>query len=235
MKPIVPLIVSICLFAVPLLVHAEEKGIVVSGTGTVRVKPDIAEFRAVVLAKDNDAARASATAARIWQSMQQALRKAGIAESDSPSEGYSVNPEWIWDQGSGRNRLNGYTVRHTVKVTVRDLSKTGAAVDAVVGSGVGDVQPVRFLSSRFDALRRQALELAVANARRDAESIARAAGGRLGTLLRLDAQSAGAGRPAFADAEMMVKAAAPAPTTEIAPAEEEVVATVQGRWGYVGK
>ena len=61
----------------------------------------------------------------------------------------------------------------------------GRAIDAAVQAGADEVQSITFSSSRYEALRQQALAVAVGNARRDAEIMARAAGGRLGQLIEV--------------------------------------------------
>jgi hypothetical protein len=143
-----------------------------------------------------------------------------------------VSPEWVWDKSSGKNVLKGYVARHVVRVTVRDLRLVGAAVDAAVQAGVGNVEEIQFFSSRQEALRREALDLAVRKARMDGDVMANAAGGKLGALMDLTADPQSFPRPS--QDLMMLKAAPMTQATEIAPAEEEVTVTVHSRWRFIG-
>ncbi|HWR01479.1 MAG TPA: SIMPL domain-containing protein [Chlorobaculum sp.] len=233
MKKIVLVAFMLCVPAFMPVLHAEDQGISVTASGSVKVRPDMAVFRAVVQSSDKDARKAAAKTAETWTALQQALRAAGIPVDDSPSAGYTVYPEWVWDKPSGRNVLKGYIARHVVRVTVRDLRLTGAAVDAAVQAGVGNVEDIQFSSSRQEALRREALDLAVRKARMDAEVMANAAGGKLGALMDLTADQQSFPR---SSQDLMMLKAAPmaAPATEIAPAEEEISVTVRSRWHFNG-
>ncbi len=218
----------------PADVRADENQIIVSASGKVSVKPDMAEFGAVVKSVAKSADQAAASTAEKYRAVQQALRQAGISAEDAPTASFTVAPEWEWNQSQGKNILNGYSARHLIMVKVRNLSLAGKAVDSVVQAGADEVQQITFRSSRFDALRRQALAAAVANARGDAEIMARAAGGRLGGLIELSVGQP-TYRPSPAMDVMAMKASAPeAAPTEIAPSEEEIVVHVSSRWRFLG-
>jgi uncharacterized protein len=215
-------------------VLAEENQIVVGASGKVSVKPDMAEFGALVKSEAKTADQAAARTAEKYRAVQQALRQAGIPAEDAPTASFTVSPQWEWDQSQGKNVLNGYSARHLVMVKVRNLSLTGKAVDAAVKAGADEVQQITFSSSRYDALRRQALAAAVANARGDAEIMAKAAGGRLGGVIELSVGQP-MYRPSPAMDVMAMKAAAPeAAPTEIAPSDEDIVVHVISRWRFLG-
>jgi uncharacterized protein len=234
MKKIPFIAVALCFLATAPELYAAAEGISVTASGRVQLKPDMAVFDAEVQSTERDAGRAAARTAEIWAAVQKNLRSAGVPSEDSPSIGYSVTPQWSWNQSSGKNVLNGYVARHAVRVTVRDLRLVGAAIDAVVRAGAGDVREVRFASSRQESLRREALGLAVRNAREDAEVMAKAAGGRLGTLLELSSEQQEL--PAFPRMEgALLKAAPTAPPTELSAGEQEISVTVHSRWRFVGQ
>lgn len=213
-------------------VCAEESQIVVSAAGTVSVKPDMAEFGVVVKSDAKTADKAAAETAEKYRRVQNALRVAGISLDDAPTASYTVAPQWEWDQSLGKSFLKGYSARHTIKVKVRMLDTTGRAVDAAVQAGADEVQEISFSSSRYEALRQQALGAAVGNARSDAAIMARSAGGRLGQLIEVSlSQPQYGGRPVM-EAMAMKAAAAPVPT-EISPSEQDIVVTVNTRWRFI--
>ncbi|MCE1273322.1 MAG: SIMPL domain-containing protein [Chlorobiaceae bacterium] len=227
--------IPVVLFASTLLsfmpvAHAAEEGISVTATGTVKVMPDMAVFDVVVQSSDKDAGKATSKTAETVAVLQKSLRSAGIPAADATTAGYSVSPEWSWS--SGKSTLRGYIARHVIRVSVRELRLAGAAVDAAVQSGAGEVGQIRFVPSRYENLRKDALDLAVRNARADADVIARAAGGRLGALIELNSgQSSRAPMYQMEEATLM-KAAPAAPPTEITPGEQEISVTVQSRWRF---
>jgi uncharacterized protein YggE len=212
---------------------AEENQIVVSATGSVTVKPDMAEFRIQLKSLAGNADKAAAQTAERYRAVQKALRSAGIPSEDAPSAGFTVSPEWEWSQSSGRNVLKGYAARHIIDVKIRDLKLAGKAIDAVVQAGADEVQNIRFFSSNFDVLRRNALAIAVENARKDADIMAKAAGGRVGGLIELNVQ-----QPATRGGlvmEMMEAKAAPAPApTEFSPSDQEIQVGILSRWRFIG-
>ncbi len=219
--------------ALSLTARAEESQVVVSASGTVSVKPDMAQFGVVVKSDAKSADKAAADTAEKYRRVQGALRTAGIPFDDAPTASYTVSPRWEWDQSLGKSLLKGYSALHTIMVKVRNLSIVGRAIDAVVQAGADEVQSISFSSSSYEALRQQALAVAVGNARRDAAIMAEAAGGHLGQLIEVSvSQPQYVGRPAMDMMVMRAAPAAPAPT-EIAPSEQEIVVTVNSRWHFL--
>jgi len=216
----------------PVSVRAEESQVAVSASGTVSVKPDMAEFGVVVKSDAKTADRAAAETAEKYRTVQSALRGAGIPPDDAPTAAYTVSPRWEWDESLGKSILKGYSARHTIMVKVRTLGTIGRAIDAVVQSGADEVQSVTFQSSRYDALRQQALAAAVDNASRDAAIMARAAGGRVGQLIEASVSQPVYRERAAMDFMAMKAAPSPAPT-EIAPTDQDIVVTVSSRWRFI--
>lgn len=212
--------------------RAGETGISVSASSTVSYDPDTAEFTTTVEATDKDAAKAASKVATLWSSLQQELRKAGIPASDTSSASYTVSPEWEWNSSNGKREFRGYKARHVVRVVVRDLGKLGGAIDAVVGAGAGTVDGLSYSSSRFESLRTQALENAVKSAKGDAEVMARAAGGRLGSLLELQYGQPQNEYPVMRAAMAEGFKAAPMPT-DVQPGEQKLSVSVNSRWQFV--
>jgi len=89
---------------------------------------------------------------------------------------------------------------------------------------------VSFELSDPETARRDALTLAVRNARRDAEAMAVAAGGRLGALLELSTGSSRSGSP---EPGMRAMAAEPASDTQIVAGQQTVTAAVTASWTFV--
>jgi hypothetical protein len=222
----------LCFTLPAALLRAAETGISVSASSTVTYDPDTAEFSTTVEATEKDAAKAASKVAMLWSSLQQALRAAGIPAADASSVSYTVSPEWEWNGASGKNEFRGYKARHVVRVVVRDLGKLGGAIDAVVGAGAGTVDGLRYSSSRFENLRTQALENAVKSARRDAEVMAKAAGGRLGQPLELQYGQPQSDYPVMRAVMAEGLKAAPMPT-DVEPGEQKLTVSVSSRWQFV--
>ena len=82
-------------------------------------------------------------------------------------------------------KVTGYTVTNTVRADVRRIDDVGKLIDAALAKGANEISSLQFYSSKADSARRAALAAAVADARADAEVLARAAGGTLGALVEL--------------------------------------------------
>jgi uncharacterized protein len=124
----------------------------------------------------------------------------------------------------------GFIASNSVRVRTDQLERVGAVIDAAIKKGATSVVGLMFYSSNVDDARRTALAQAVENARRDAEVMARAAGGQLGALIELTSEQVDIIRPPMPMFEMRQKAAA---ETQVQPGEEKVTAMVTGRWRFV--
>ncbi|MDI6893010.1 MAG: SIMPL domain-containing protein [Bacillota bacterium] len=154
----------------------------VSGTGRVDVTPDTATLEVAVETTGDTARAAQEENARAMRGVIDTLKKLGIAEKDVQSTQLSLYP--VYDSAKPQRpeeeqkppRIVGFRAQNSVQVTVRKLDDVGKVVDAVVGSGANRIQGISFGLSDPKPWQDKALEQAIADARRQAELAARAAG-----------------------------------------------------------
>ncbi len=222
--------VALLVFAFPFPLAAADASVSVTAQGTVSVKPDMAELQIRLTDTAKTAEKATSLVASKHKTVQAALQQAGIKADDIATRSFTVRQEWEWNNAARKRVFKGYTALHVLKVTVRTISKTGSAVDAAVQAGADEIPVIGFTSSRFREKRREALAKAVANAKKDALAMARAAGMSLGPLLDLQTGA----RPLFparnSVAGMAEKAMAPPVPTEITPGEQDITVTVTCTW-----
>ena len=139
------------------------EGLVSTGTGTVSAEPEIAQITfGVDLRGDNPATLVDEAAQKINRAIQ-AARELGVEEKDVQTSSYSVWVETIYDPQTGQPTGQVvYHVSHFVTATLRDLSKTGKLLAAVVEAGANSISGVNFTVENPDALIQQALKLSVA-------------------------------------------------------------------------
>ena len=114
-----------------------------SAYGETRVAPDMATINLGVQTDAPTAADAlKANGVRMNQVMA-ALKKAGIAERDIQTSNLNLNAQYAYEQNQPP-KLTGYQASNQVTITVRDLSKLGAAVDATVNAGANTVNGISF-------------------------------------------------------------------------------------------
>lgn len=129
--------------------------------------------------KDNDAKVRAILAA---------LKKAGIEEKDVQTSNLSLEPVYNW-RPEGQREFVKYTMRNTVYVLVRDLSKLDAVVGTSVEVGSNMLNNIDFSVSNAKAVR-DSLRLAAAkDARTKAEALAGAVGARVGKPISINENS----------------------------------------------
>ena len=118
-------------------------------------------------------------------------------------------------------RITGYEARIDHRLTVRDVARLGQVIDAVIAAGANDLGGVRFAVKDDDKLIEKARRLAVADARKTAETLAAEAGVGVGRVLTIEEIDGGGPGPV---ALMMRAEGGGAP---IAPGEVTVRARVR--------
>jgi len=151
------------------------EGLVVVGTGTASAEPEVAYITFGVDLSDSDAARAVDDAAGRINRAIAAAQGLGIAAEDIRTTGYSLWVESIYDPQTGTPTGEiKYHVSHYIRVTLRDLTRVGDLLAAVVGAGANTISEVSFGVEDTDALVAQARQEALADARARAEAMAQA-------------------------------------------------------------
>lgn len=203
--------------------------VVTTGTGEVQLSPDRATVIVGVQSRAATVALASADNARRQRAIIDTLRALGLTSDQIATVNFNVSPEMQYPPNQ-TPKVTGYVVTNTVRASLRRVEDVGKTIDAALAKGANEVSGVEFTSSRADSARRAAIAEAVAHARADAETMAKAAGGTLGSLLEV-ASGVEPIRPFEATmARARVAAAAPTP---IEPGQLTVTATVTARWTFV--
>jgi uncharacterized protein YggE len=185
-----------------------------------------------VQSKGTSAAAAAADNSRRQRAILDTLRSLGLSSDQLSTVNYRVMPDVQYNQSSGTSRVVGYTVSNSVVADVRRLDEVSRIIDAALAKGANEISSLQFFSSKADSVRRVALAAAVANARADAQALARAAGGELGQLLELSTGYA-AVRPL--EQVAMARAVAGSVPTPIEPGEQSVSVSVTARWSFVSR
>lgn len=155
-------------------------------TGEVRAAPDMATVSAGVVAEAANAAQAMADQRVRMNAVVEAIRKAGVAERDIQTTGLDLSPVYApYDKGQESQRIVAYRASNRVSATVRDLSKVGGALDALVAAGANTIDGVSFGIDKPEPLMDEARKSAVAKIRAKADLYAGAAQVKLGRLTLL--------------------------------------------------
>jgi len=158
--------------------------IVVTGGASMSVAPDAVSISLLVSSLKKRPGEATDAIDEIADSVVQAIQALGVDDLTISRIGYGVAPRWDYTADRER-KFRGYGAQVTIRVETGSLAETGRIVEAGITSGAGQMQGVRYTSTRMDQARRDALRAAVEAARLDATAMAEAAGGTLGRLLLL--------------------------------------------------
>jgi uncharacterized protein YggE len=161
----------------------------VSGHGQVDEAPNLATFTFSVVSDKATVAQAQADATSKQNALSAYLTQAGIADKDIRTSGYSIYPQYEYQQAAcpqgsgycppGKQVLTGYEVRQMTTVKVRDLGKAGDLLAGVGGKGATEVSSLTFTFDDPNAPQSDARAAAIADAKAKAQVLA----GQLGVSL----------------------------------------------------
>ncbi|MGB5725070.1 MAG: SIMPL domain-containing protein [Parasphingorhabdus sp.] len=138
--------------------------------------PDTATFSTGVETKAPTATQALRDNSVQARAVINRLKSLGIAEKDIQTTGINLRADYDYDQESRQNRFVGYVVSNQVSAVVREISKLGGILDAIVSSGATNLNGPSFSISDDSKIKDVARERALANAKARAMNYARAEG-----------------------------------------------------------
>ena len=197
-----------------------------SAYGETRVAPDMASINLGVMTEGKTAGEALAANATRMNAVMATLKKAGIAERDIQTSNLNLNPQYRYVQNEAPV-LIGYQVSNQVTITVHDLKRLGAAVDASVSAGANQVHGISFGLDDPSAAENAAREAAVKALAAKAELYARATGYRIARLVTLS-EGGGYSAPPPMPMPMMMRAQAKEDSTSVAGGELKVRIDITG-------
>lgn len=156
----------------------------VVGEGKLDVTPDTAYIDAGITV-DNRATVAAVqqTINTVNNDIIEALRGLGIEKSDIKTSNYSVYPNYNYDNNV--NTINGYNGNATIEVKVRSIEMVSQVIEEVTAAGANQIQGVRFVIDKPEDFREQVREMAIKNAKEQAEKLAKDLGINLGKITNI--------------------------------------------------
>ena len=168
-----------------------ERTVTVTAVATVEREPERARLLLAVESTGTTAEQASQANAAKMDALVAALRRLGISGPLVRTVSYQLTPQYARDpraqpvEQQGPPRIVGYRALNMVQVTIENVARVGAIIDAAIQAGANRVAGLDFELKDPQSARLEALRLAVAKARGEAEAMAQAAGQRLGPPLNI--------------------------------------------------
>jgi uncharacterized protein len=215
-----------------MMMPASPPRIVTSGEGQVRVTPDRATVFAGVQTRAMTAAAAAAENARRQKGVIDTIKALGVPANQITTQNYSVSPEMRYDPNGTNPKVTGYVVTNTVRVELKNTEQVGSVIDASLAKGANEINGVQFSVSNIAEARRSAIGDAVKSAKADAEALAAAAGGTVGTLLEISS-SGPVYRPMISEMVVSARAAGMKQATPVEAGEQVITASVSATWQFI--
>jgi uncharacterized protein YggE len=158
--------------------------VVTRGEGLVQAVPDRAWITIGAESRASTAREAQRRNAEAMTPVQAKLKTAGIPADGIRTVSYDVQYEW--DYVNNKRVGRGYVARNTIEVRVDNVDRVGEYLEIAVGSGATSLGGIRFDLKDQAKLEREALRLAVADARGKAEAVAAGAGRAIDRIVRVE-------------------------------------------------
>ena len=187
----------------------------VEGQGSVEIAPEYARIGASISHIADSAGAAQATVDRIVTELLTEIDTLPV-DPDTVDAGHiNIQPKYRWNPRLETQELLGYEATRLLGFRLTSLDSLGEALQMLAEQGATAVQPPQYGSTFIDEARGRALAVAYEKAKRDALSLATAAGLTLGPP---DTISTGSQRPPIFRAAQ--RAAPAAMDAEMAPRYE---------------
>jgi uncharacterized protein YggE len=179
------LLLSACAGAAGASQTRPPRSIIVTGTGTARLAPDIVIITLGVQTQGPDIAEAVSENNLRAERVRQAVRESGVADEDVQTTYYSVWTQQRYDDFGNITGEVTYWVDNSIMIRLREIGRLGELLETALSRGANSVQGVTFSvedpSEALDAARVQALE----DARTQAAQMAADAGVLLGDVIAI--------------------------------------------------
>ena len=152
--------------------------VMVAGDSIIRAQPDTAVLTVSVVTQNSSAIEAQQENATKTEAVVRTTKAAAGTGAEVKTSGYSVQPIRVYKEGQPP-AITGYEVRNSVTVTMSDLKKLGAVIDAAAQAGSNEIAGISFTLRQDRPARDRALTEATLEAVGKARMIASALGGRL--------------------------------------------------------
>jgi uncharacterized protein YggE len=209
--------------------NAMPNTVFVGADGKFETAPDTALIQFNISAQADTAKEAYDQAAKQAEATRQVLRANGIDPKAAEIGFFSVNPQYDWK--SPKHKVNGYQVRTSVSLKLKDFSKIGPVTEQLADASVGDSQSLSYTLDSTEEAKSKAVADAYRRARSSAQSVAAASGRTLGELSYASVDTNENVRifAPIARRSMMPMAMAaptPAPTEEFSPQNVTITAHI---------
>lgn len=150
--------------------NSQQPVVITTGQATVIAQPDRAYVTIAAESRSRTSGEAQRQNAEAMTAVLQKIQQAGVPKDAIRTIGYELQPEF--DYANGRQTFRTYVARNTIEVRLDAIDRVSVVIDAAGTGGATSIGGIRFDVSNREAMERDALRQAVADARARADAAA---------------------------------------------------------------
>ncbi len=156
----------------------------VVGEGKLDVVPDTAYVDAgITINNVSTTEQAQKYLNEVNNKIIEEMKKLGIKKEDIKTTNYSISPNYKYT--GSENAIDGYNGTATVEIKVKNTQLVSQVITTATASGANQIQGSRFIISSPEKYREEVRDMAIKNARDQAEKVAKKLGIKLGKVTNI--------------------------------------------------
>ncbi|KLU16424.1 MULTISPECIES: oxidative stress defense protein [Xenorhabdus] len=157
-----------------------------SGNAIVKAAPDMATLVIHVSETQKGAAEAKKKVDERVAKYFDFLKNSGIEKKDIDAANLRTQPEYQYEQKSGKSSITGYRASRSVEVQVNKLEQLNALLDGALKAGLNEINSVQFGVNNPQRYRDEARQKAIENAIQQATTLAKGFNSKLGPVYSIN-------------------------------------------------
>ncbi len=114
------------------------------------------------------------------------LKNNGIEKKDIDAANLSTQPEYQYEQKTGKSTMTGYRASRSVEVKVYKLDQLNALLDGALKAGLNEISSIQFSVDNPQRYRDQVRQKAIENAIQQAAALAKGFNSKLGPVYSIN-------------------------------------------------
>lgn len=167
----------------------------VSGEAKEELSPDQATLNASLISRAPVLNEAKKHNDGLMEKLVGIAKEFKIAREKINASNVYISPEYRYEDNSGKQIFTGYVVNRSVAITMDDMSIHERVLSALIDAKIDQVGGVQFTLKNPEEVEMKLRTKAIANARAKAESMAQAAGAKLGQVIAISESGAAMPHP----------------------------------------
>ena len=199
--------------------------ITVSGEGKVYAKPDIAMVSLGVKTSAATVAIATKHNTDQMNAVIAAVKNLGVEEKDIQTTNYNLTPNYNYTEVKG-SFIDGYVLSQNIQVKIRDFTKIGEILSQGTSKGANLIGSLQFTIDNPEKVKQEARAKAIAQAKANAQNLAKESGINLGKLINVYENSNNYAYPMAYSKDLGMGGAEVASVPTVQPGEQEILIMV---------